>query len=68
VIAVSPDLIALGLDRGAVVEIDGLPGRYKVLDKTQSRLSRTIDIYMGTDVERAREWGVREVRVSWRSR
>ena len=68
VIAVSPDLIALGLDRGAVVEIDGLPGRYKVLDKTHSRLSRTIDIYMGTDVERAREWGIREVRVSWRSR
>lgn len=68
VIAVSPDLIELGLDRGVMVEIEGLLGRYKVLDKTNSRLNRTIDIYMGTDLEAAREWGVRELRVTWRSR
>ena len=67
VIAVSPDLIELGLDRGTPVKIEGLPGRYRVLDKTHSRLRRTIDIYMGTDIERARAWGVREVRLSWRS-
>lgn len=67
VIAVSPDLIELGLDRGTLVKIEGLPGRYRVLDKTHSRLRRTIDIYMGTDIERARAWGVREVRLSWRS-
>lgn len=67
VIAVSPDLIELGLDHGTLVEIEGLAGRYRVLDKTHSRLRRTIDIYMGTDVDRAREWGVREVRIRWRS-
>jgi len=64
-IAVSPDLLELGLTRGTVVEIEGLPGTFEVLDKTSSRLERTIDIYMGQDVERAREWGRKEVRITW---
>ena len=65
VIAVSPDLIERGLTRGTRVRIEGLPGTYEVLDKTHSRLRRRIDVYMGTDVERAREWGRRRVRITW---
>jgi len=64
-IAVSPDLIPLGLDHKAPVEIDGLPGRYRVLDKMSSRWSKRIDIYMGNDRNAALEWGRREVRIRW---
>ena len=63
VIAVSPDLIAAGLNRGTKVRVEGLPGTWTVLDRTASRHRNRIDIYMGTDVEAAREWGIRKVTV-----
>jgi 3D (Asp-Asp-Asp) domain-containing protein len=62
-IAVSRDLLALGLTRGTVVRIEGLPGEYTVLDRLPKRWSRRIDIYMGKDVRAARAWGRREVRI-----
>jgi len=65
-IAVSRDLLERGLTRGVEVEIEGLPGRYVVLDKLHRRWRRRIDIYMGTDREAAREWGKRSVRIRWR--
>ncbi|HEY5656175.1 MAG TPA: hypothetical protein VIY27_00150 [Myxococcota bacterium] len=65
-VAVSRDLLELGLVRGARVRIDGLPGEYVVLDKMARRWRGKIDIYMGEDVEAARAWGVREVRIHWR--
>ncbi len=65
VIAVSQDLIELGLRRGQRVRIAGLEGDYVVLDRMPSRWSQKIDIYMGDDVHAARNWGVREVEISW---
>ncbi len=65
-IAVSRDLLALGLDAGTRVRIDGLPGQYIVRDKMARRWEKRIDIYMGEDIEAAREWGVREVTIHWR--
>lgn len=65
-IAVSRDLLALGLDHNTEVTIEGLPGTYRVLDKMNRRWTRKIDIYMGVDVQAAREWGVREVTIRWR--
>ena len=67
VIAVSPDLISLGLERGTKVRIEGLRGSYRVADRTNSRLQRTIDIYMGTNVEKAQEWGKQQVEIRWRN-
>lgn len=67
VIAVSPDLLSLGLERGTKVQIEGVSGTYRVADRTNSRLERTIDIYMGTDVEKAREWGRQQVEIRWRN-
>ena len=64
-IAVSRDLLALGLTRGVEVSIEGLPGTYRVLDKMGKRWQKRIDIYMGEDVTAARRWGVREVRIRW---
>jgi 3D (Asp-Asp-Asp) domain-containing protein len=65
VIAVSRDLLEIGLTRGAEVEIDGIQGTYRVLDKMGRRWVKRIDIYMGDDVQAAREWGVRKVRIHY---
>jgi len=62
-IAVSHDLIALGLTRGAVVRIEGLPGEYTVRDRLPRRWKRRIEIYMGRNVRAARACGRREVRI-----
>ena len=64
-IAVSRDLIDRGLSHGVKVSIDGLDGIYTVMDKMNKRWTRKIDIYMGTDVEKANEWGSRKVVVRW---
>ncbi len=67
VIAVSRDLLELGLTRGVTVEIEGFTGEYQVLDVMASRWTRKIDIYMGQDIQAARKWGRQEVRIRWRS-
>ncbi|MCB0629650.1 MAG: hypothetical protein R2824_26780 [Saprospiraceae bacterium] len=64
-IAVSRDLIPLGLDHNAAVSIEGLPGTYLVLDKMNKRWKKKIDIYMGTDREAALQWGKQTVTISW---
>jgi 3D (Asp-Asp-Asp) domain-containing protein len=65
-IAVSRDLIPLGLDHNTEVEIEGLPGTYKVLDKMNKRWEKKIDIYMGKDIEAAKEWGKKKVTITWK--
>jgi 3D (Asp-Asp-Asp) domain-containing protein len=64
-LAVSPDLVAAGLRRGARVRIEGVPGEWRVLDTTADRFRRRIDLYMGTDRAAALAWGVRRVRIAW---
>ncbi len=64
-IAVSRDLIPLGLGHGTRVRIEGLEGEYVVRDKMAKRWKKKIDIYMGEDVDAARRWGVRRVRIHW---
>src|SRR4030095_15105716 len=63
VVAVSRDLLAPALERGARGRLEGLPGNYVVLDKTHSRWTRRVDIFMGNDVAAARDWGRRELRI-----
>ena len=63
-IAVSRDLLKMGLKRGSKVKISGLPGEYVVLDKMHHRWSRKIDIYMGKNVRAAKNWGKRRVTIT----
>jgi 3D (Asp-Asp-Asp) domain-containing protein len=65
VIAVSRDLIPVGLDRHTPVRIEGFPDTYLVLDKMHERWEKRIDIYMGLDIKAARAWGKRQVEISW---
>ncbi len=64
-VAVSSDLLEAGLTRGTTLRIEGLEGEYVVLDKTASRHRKRIDIYMGVDVRKAKEFGIRQVRIYW---
>lgn len=64
-IAVSRDLIALGLTHNTKVSIKGLAGEYLVLDKMHKRWTKKIDIYMGLDEEAAKQWGKRKVQIRW---
>jgi len=66
-IAVSRDLIELGLTHGVEVEIEGLSDKYVVRDKMAKRWRQKIDIYMGEDIERAHRWGRRKVTIHWSS-
>jgi len=64
-IAVSRDLIKMGLSHGVKVSIEGFEGKYTVLDKMNKRWMKKIDIYMGLDTKAAREWGKRKVVIYW---
>lgn len=65
-IAVSRDLISQGLDHNTQVKIEGLEGIYLVKDKMHYRWRNKIDLYMGTNVQKAREWGRKKVRIQYR--
>jgi 3D (Asp-Asp-Asp) domain-containing protein len=66
IIAVSRDLEAMGLSPGTRVRIEGLPGEWAVADRMAKRWRRRIDVYMGLDLERARRFGRRTVKVRWK--
>ncbi len=64
-IAVSPDLVPLGLVHGRKVRIEGLHGEWVVRDRMPGRWKRRIDVYMGEDVDAALAFGRRRVRIHW---
>ena len=64
-IAVSRDLLNMGLKNGSKVKIEGLEGEYLVLDKMHKRWQKKIDIYMGTHHKKAKKWGKQTVTISW---
>ena len=64
-IAVSRDLIAKGLKHGTMVRIDTFPDTFYINDKMHRRWKNRIDIYMGRDNKRAREWGRKKVKIEF---
>ena len=64
-IAVSDDLVSLGLTRGTKLRIEGMKNEYVVLDRMPARWKKRIDIYMGNDLKAARAWGKRDVKIYW---
>ncbi|MFD1095885.1 3D domain-containing protein [Salegentibacter chungangensis] len=57
VIAVSRDLLEKGLDYNTPVKIQGFDGVFLVKDKMHYRWKNKIDIYMGEDIQKARNFG-----------
>ena len=64
-IAVSRDLLDIGLTNGMKVHIKGFEGEFLVLDKMNKRWKNKIDIYMGDDRKKALKFGKRKVEVYW---
>jgi len=64
-IAVSRDLLDIGLTNGMKVRIKGLKGEFLVLDKMNKKWKNKIDIYMGNNRQKALNWGKRKVVVYW---
>lgn len=64
-LAVSRDLIAKGLKHGTMVRIDAFPDTFYINDKMHRRWKNRIDIYMGEDNKRAREWGRKKVLIQY---
>lgn len=65
-VAVSPDLLDMGLTRHSKLYIEGLPGEYHVMDVMSSRWTKRIDLYYGLDLRKALDWGRKKVRIYWR--
>jgi 3D (Asp-Asp-Asp) domain-containing protein len=65
IIAVSRDLLAMGLTRGTRVRIEGRRGEYVVMDLMHARWTKRIDILM-EDEDDAFAWGRRKVKIKWK--
>lgn len=64
-IAVSRDLLRLGLKHNTPVKIEGLDGIYLVKDKMHSRWTKRIDVYFGEDVNAAKQWGKKRLCIEY---
>jgi len=64
-IAISRDLIKLGISRNTPFKIEGFPGYYLVKDKMSARYKNKIDLYMGVNIQKAREFGVQNLKVQY---
>lgn len=64
-IAVSRDLLKMGLKHNTPVKIEGFDSIYLVKDKMNKRWKNRIDIYMGVDVKASKAWGKKKVLISY---
>lgn len=64
-IAVSRDLLRMGLDHNSQVKIEGFDSIYLVKDKMHYRWRNKIDIYMGEDVKKARKFGRKKINMAY---
>lgn len=64
-IAVSRDLLKMGLDHNAKVKIEGFDSIFLVKDKMHYRWRNRIDIYMGENAEKAREFGRKKLNLAY---
>lgn len=64
-IAVSRDLLKLGLDHNSKVKIEGVDGIFLVKDKMHYRWRKRIDIYMGDSIQKAKKFGRKKINLSY---
>ncbi|MEM6866413.1 MAG: hypothetical protein AAF575_14590, partial [Bacteroidota bacterium] len=64
-IAVSRDLLRMGLGYNTMVKIGNWPDTFYVKDKMNRRWRNRIDIYMGVDVKKARKWGKQKIDICY---
>ncbi len=62
-IAVSRDLMRKGLKYNTMVRIDTFPDTFLVKDKMHFRHRNKIDVYMGVNKRKAKEWGKKKLTI-----
>ncbi|MCM5662486.1 3D domain-containing protein [Galbibacter mesophilus] len=62
-IAISRDLLKLGITHNTPVRIEGLDGFYLVKDKMNARYRKKIDVYMGEELQKARNFGNKYLKI-----
>ncbi|WP_342153924.1 3D domain-containing protein [Joostella sp. CR20] len=62
-IAISRDLLKLGITQNTPIKIEGFDGIYFVKDKMNARFHKKIDIYMGIELQKARKFGVKHLKI-----
>ncbi|MCX2681089.1 hypothetical protein OOZ15_14145 [Galbibacter sp. EGI 63066] len=62
-VAISRDLIKLGITKNTPIKIEGFDGIYLVKDKMNARYSKKIDIYMGTERQKAINFGIKTLKI-----
>lgn len=62
-IAISRDLLDSGLSHNTEVKIEGFEGTFLVKDKMNKRWTNKIDIYMGINEEKAKNWGKQQIAI-----
>ncbi|QLE00740.1 3D domain-containing protein [Galbibacter sp. BG1] len=62
-IAISRDLMKLGITHNTPIKIEGFDGFYLVKDKMNARYRKKIDIYMGLELQKAREFGNKHLKI-----
>ncbi|WP_298504875.1 hypothetical protein [uncultured Maribacter sp.] len=65
-VAVSRDLIKLGIKHNTQIKIQGIKGVFKVNDKMNKKWKKRMDIYMGLDIAKAKEWGKKKRKIFYR--
>ncbi|WP_300438149.1 hypothetical protein [Christiangramia sp.] len=64
-IAVSRDLLKLGLDYNEKVKIEGFDSVFLVKDKMHYRWRNRIDIYMGENAQKAKKFGRKKLNIAF---
>lgn len=62
-IAISRDLLDSGLVHGAMVYVEGYTMPFVVNDKMNKRYRNKIDLHLGTDIEKAKQFGNQKLRI-----
>ena len=65
IIAVTRDLERAGLKRNVKVIVEDV-GKFTVLDRMNKRYEKGIDIFMGKDIDLAKEFGIKELNIYWK--
>ncbi|MFV9484636.1 3D domain-containing protein [Christiangramia sp. ASW11-125] len=64
-IAVSRDLLKMGLDYNSPIKIEGFDSVFYIKDKMHYRWKKRIDIYMGQDVSKAKDFGKKQLNIAY---
>ncbi|GAA4323204.1 3D domain-containing protein [Pontixanthobacter gangjinensis] len=64
-VAVSRDLLRMGLDHNSRIRIEGFDSVFLIKDKMHYRWRNRIDIYMGEDIEKAKNFGRKKLNIAY---